>query len=79
MLQERREGFSYGRIARKWGYSRSGVLAMVRQAQDAERRAERDRDQIELDRQRRERLKVEPVGPLEIPGPRIPARRWWFR
>jgi len=79
MLEQRREGKSFGRIGREWGYSRSGVLAMVRNAEDAERRAKRDRDQIELDRQQRERLGTRPVGPHELPGPRITPRRRWFR
>ncbi len=41
MLAERREGLSFGRIARKWGYSPSGVHVMVRKA-EAEERRERD-------------------------------------
>ena len=39
----------------------------------------RDRDQIEFDRQQRERLGIRPVGPHELPGPRITPRRRWFR
>lgn len=38
MLAERRKGLSFGRIARKWGWSRSGVLLMIQNAKAEERR-----------------------------------------
>jgi len=52
MLAEHREGLSFGRISRKWGWSRSGVFLMIQTAK-AEERRERQRAQPEAPRRGR--------------------------